>query len=373
LILFFIIFINALSCRRATTMANKSEVPIVFVHGGYAAYLDDDRGHRGWMNTTIGLGLESPDISLPFTFDENGKQGASRYKPTTIIEQLGVCCLKQTVYGPFVAHMNSLNRPFYKFVYDWRRDLTEAVDAFEKYVQGINEKHNNVGVQLITHSLGSYVGFSLVNRRPELFYSALFAGGPFGAEKPPSEIHTGYKAGLNTRIRNTKAMISFVSLLSFSSFEGKGLVDTKNQPIAMDWYSMSDWKKAKFSIYAYDDLPEGFDEYFARTLENTKKFKLSLAFRSDITYPPVGIINSKSHPCNGRIMKDGPASVRGYDITSAPSVLGDTRVWYEDSHPPKGVPYTEYTSINKHDDLLSDANIVTKAIDELFAQREKKK
>jgi len=112
--------------------------------------------------------------------------------------------------------------------------------------------------------------------------------------------------------------------------------------------------------------------FLLKHLKKTKQFKLSLAFRSDITYPPVGIINSKSHPCNGRIIKDGPASIRGYDITSSPKVAGDTRVTYEQSHPPEGVPYTEYTSINQHDDLLSDGDLVIKAIDELFTQKDKK-
>jgi len=168
-------------------------------------------------------------------------------------------------------------------------------------------------------------------------------------------------------------MASFVSLLSFSSFEEMGIIDNQNQPLKLDWYNANDWKKFRFGIYSLDEkeLPPNFDEFFAKILEQTKQFKLQLAFNKNITYPPIGIINSKSHFCNGKIIKDGPASVRGYDITSAPKVVGDTRVGFEQSHPPEGVQYKEYTSINSHDNLLNDADIVAKAFNELLVSNTK--
>jgi len=257
---------------------------------------------------------------------------------------------------------------FQLFFYDWRRSLFESVDLLEKYLDDLSAKNGKTKIQVVAHSMGGYVTFVTLNRRPDLFHSVLFAGTPFRSTKYLEELLLGSSIGINGRIKPPTVTASFLSLYSFFSDAGKGLVDEKHNPIKIDWFNPEEWKKNKLGLYAYEPAPsEQYEKFLTIALEKGKAFKALVTARSDLTYPPIACITGKSHPTKGNILRNGPTAKRGYDFQSM-RVEGDGTVEYTHMVPPEGIPFKEFSTNLEHANMLNDVDYVKKILAELLQQ-----
>jgi len=347
----------------------KPDVPVVFIHGLYGSYLDNpNTGVRHWLTVKIALGLTKPPLGLPFEFDENGKQKTDDLKATGTMDFIHLLGIKKSVYGKFMTGMADFNRPFSVFFYDWRRSLFESVDLFEKYLDELKNKHGQSKIQVVAHSMGGYITLVLLNRRPDLFHSVIFAGTPFRSIEYLEYLHLGSPIILNTKIKAPRVMASFGSIYSFFSLDGQGLFDEKHNPIQVDWFNVEDWKKNKFGVYNLEPAPDAqFDKFLATTLAKAKEFKSLVTARKDITYPPIACITCKIHPTKGDILRNGPYAKHGYDFQSV-RVEGDGTVAYPYMIPPEGIPFKEYPTHFQHSDMLNDPALVKDILSELLKQ-----
>jgi len=257
---------------------------------------------------------------------------------------------------------------FQLFFYDWRRSLFESVDLLEKYLDDLSTKNGKSKIQVVAHSMGGYVTLVTLNRRPDLFHSVLFAGTPFRSNKYLEELLLGSSIGINSRLKPATVTASFLSLYSFFSDAGSGLVDEKQNPIKIDWFNPEVWKKNKLGLYAYEPAPsEQYEKFLAIALEKGKAFKALVTARSDLTYPPIACITGKTHPTKGNILRNGPSAKRGYDF-QAVRVAGDGTVQYEFMAPPEGIPYKEFPTDREHAAMLNDVAYVKKILVELLQQ-----
>jgi hypothetical protein len=401
-------------------------VPLVMIHGFKGSHLKDSQtGRRAYVTRTGAAGLLTPSLALPMNWNFKKTKGKGKQKSEVAQEKdtllpdgpipsvLGV-----KVYSPFLKLAKASGRPFYPFAYDWRRDNNENSVLFERFLESVEEKerlkildpieqttqskklserdlqrrkeqrdqlniHGRVKIQIVAHSNGGLLTLSVLNRRPDLIHSVLFAGVPFGGGIGfMPDLHVGTPLGLNKKLLKPEVLFTFPTSFTFFSLDpnDSGLFESDGTPIKADLYSIKEWKKHKLSLYSHENetkdeqnqnvenqddtkckLTPQHKTHLKYALRQARRFKESLAARSDITYPPIGVIVGEGIPTLNKMLKDGPKSVRGWDFVTADRGDGDSRVTVEKAVP-EGVPHVVFRSKFEHSELLNDLELVKKVL-----------
>jgi len=263
-----------------------------------------------------------------------------------------------------------------QYTYDWRRSLFEALDGFISHLEKISKLTGGKPVQIIAHSMGGLVTMGVLNRRPDLVHSVLFCGVPF---TPGigflSDLHVGDVVGANKKILAPSVLSTFTSLWVFfpdkNLYQNKEKIDDISRIVDADWktleidfYSLADWKKYALGIFSFSEtenanIPPGLEDHLKNALADALKYRQEMiVFKSDVKYPPVGVLNSDSFDTLSYIVKSNNGGVRGYDFEAAKKDPGDCRVRPADSLPPTGLnPVKIWNSKKAHAHLLSDLDV----------------
>jgi len=228
--------------------ADHSLPPLVFIHGIKGSVLSDTQGTVHWLNVWQGLGLTSTDLRLPLKW-QGEVQERDGLVATAPLSAVGW----HEVYAPFLNWASASGRVFCPFAYDWRRDNQENTGEFVKFLEKVSGETGQTRVQVAAHSMGGLITFAVLNRRPDLFHSVLFAGVPFGSSISFLEdMHSGTSNGFNKRILNPQVLFTFVSPYTLFPADPKesGLADAHGNRIMHDWFSVDDWSRQKLGIFA---------------------------------------------------------------------------------------------------------------------------
>ena len=155
--------------------------PVVFVHGLEGSHLKrQGGGGRVYLNLLRLVGGRLPGfrgidaMPLPCRYDGDlqATDGLVSDGPIEDVRLFGIRV--GSLYGPILDWLRQSGRRVYTFHYDWRRSQLEAGHALEAFLEKVFVETGSAS-QLIVHSNGGVVTFPVVNRRPELFHSVLWA------------------------------------------------------------------------------------------------------------------------------------------------------------------------------------------------------
>lgn len=338
----------------------RDKVPLVFVPGLKGSVLADVTGKTAWVTGLQALGLSTPPLALPLNWND-GVQQRDLLRPSGILAKVSVIphLLDEKVYGPWLEAAARMNRPFHPFAYDWRRDNLESLAGLEAFIDSIRGKYGVARVKVVAHSMGGLLTLALLNRRPEIFHSVVFAGVPFaGGIGFLPDLHVGTPVGLNRRILAPEVLFSFPSVYSLFPTDGSGLENAQGQPVAMDFYSVDGWKRHRLGIFSedHDNVVER-ERYLDAALKVARNFR-ALLQPEQHAYPPIIVVASGGLPTLARARLNGPKSIRGVDFDTSPKEPGDGRVRLRSALPPGGISYRLIASDSEHTQLLNDPSII---------------
>jgi pimeloyl-ACP methyl ester carboxylesterase len=339
--------------------AGLKDVPLVFVPGFMGSVLETPEGETRWLTGAQALGLVTPELKLPQEW-AGERQASDGLRATHVLDRVNVVpfVLKQEVYRPWLDAAAAFGRPFVPFAYDWRRDNLETLASLERKVVEVAASSPSHRVQIVGHSNGGLLAFALMNRRPELIQSAVFAGAPFaGGIGFLDDLHRGTKSGLNGRILSPEVLFTFPSVYSFFPLQGSAVGD-----VSIDFYSVNGWAESGLGVFSLPGSLESLArarEFLGHALARAKAFRELLAPTHPAdSYPPIVVVSSHEHPTPTRILRDGPRAVRGWDLDSAPREPGDGRVAEKDARVPAGVRSIVFPSAYEHSQLLNDTRVI---------------
>jgi pimeloyl-ACP methyl ester carboxylesterase len=341
----------------------NDSTPIVFVHGFAGSTLVDSNGATKWLNLWEGLGLKTPSLALPLTW-ESDVQARDELKPGEVLKsvQLVPGLFGMDIYGPWLEALGKLKRPVYQFVYDWRRDPLEVNEEFKGFLARISAEHSGKKLDVVGHSLGALYVMAAINQRPELFNQAILVGASFSGDiNAFILIQEGDSTGLNDRILSPDVIFSFPSVYVFLPENESRIRDKDGKPENIDFYSVEDWKTHQFGPFFSAKDPDAIQEmskYLQTALGHAKQFR-RLIEPKPITYPKVRIVSGNAVPTRVWAIRDG--SKRGLDFNSFPKEMGDGETRVADSIPKKGIPYELYYSDKGHIHLM-DTPVILKLL-----------
>ena len=337
------------------------KTPLIFIHGIEGAELINSKGETVWLTATEVLGLRTPDLKLPLTWNREEQTRDDLHAGETLRSvRLIPGIYKASIYDKWLDAAAAMGRPFYSFAYDWRRDNLETLANFERFVKEVRLKNNGARVRVVAHSMGGLVTLALLNQHPEYFESAVFAGVPFaGGIGFLRDLQLGGDIGLNHRILAPDVLMTYPSIFSLFPLNGAGLSDRNGSAVSMDFFSADEWKAKRLGVYAQSDSPKpDYDAFLKVALPRARKFRLLLAPRASALYPPVLVIVGRGNPTLVKVQSQGPKSVHGWDLVSAPQVSGDGRVEEAAAVPPVGILYRVFHSLSPHSALLNDPDVI---------------
>ena len=344
----------------------QGKTPLVFVPGFKGCVLVDPQGTTAWLTGTQVLGFPSRSLALPLLW-RNGLQQRDSLSPQEVLRKITIIpyLLETQLYGPWLETASRISRPFYPFAYDWRRDNRESVAQLEALIESVMQSHGGKQVQVVAHSMGGLLTLALLNRRPDLFQSVVFAGVPFaGGIGFLPDLHSGTAVGLNRKLLAPEVLFTFPSLYTLFPIDGSGLEDAHGHPVNMDFYSVDGWKNNALGIFSEqrDNLAD-LEGYLTQALTAARSFR-GLLRPLEQTYPPIAVLAGRNFPTLARAMRGGPRSIRGLDFETPPKEPGDGRVRESSALPPSGIPYRIVYSDREHTQLLNDP-VVTDLIENL--------
>lgn len=366
-----------LACQKAQLPVphgpTKNQLPLVFIHGLMGSELVDSSGELHWLTATQGLGLSTPTLNLPLTF-QAGIQQRDRLRPRKPLGSVQLLPgLGLDVYGPWLKYASRiLTYNLHNFTYDWRRDNNENARNFLDYLQWIHARYGKPA-RVVAHSMGGMISLAVLNKRPDLIERIVFAGVPFrGGIGYLDNMYLGTPTGLNSSILSAKTIFSHTSVYSFypagQAFENRNLLrDSKEQPVSIDYYSLSDWRRLGLGPFAIQNdawfrplaNQQKYINFLDYALRRGKIFRLAMK-PTQKHYPHTLVITGKTHPTldyGRQIEPQTRGATPGWDFETTPRLPGDGKVTYPDSLPPQPIQYIEFLSDNEHTYLLNDQKV----------------
>uniref|UniRef100_A0A7S0J7T6 Uncharacterized protein n=1 Tax=Calcidiscus leptoporus TaxID=127549 RepID=A0A7S0J7T6_9EUKA len=295
--------------------------PLCFVHALMGSELLVN-GSLAYVSVKVATGLGRPHLRLPITWD--GDTQASDGQRVCVggalgrVSLFGLTLLNQ--YEHFVTYFARTSpRAAAHFAYDWRRSLPESVEKLIAHLQRVKEEHGRPA-QVVSHSMGCLIALAALHARPDLFHSALFAGGNFagGAGFYPLNTH-GRAIGANKTMLGARAVHTWPSMYQaaspmvedpllrgergetlFESIDAAAWLERKERvPVPIDWYSISDWERYGLGPWAHGAVSEQMRAHVLKSLEQGRAFQLALRkARPPEEYPPVAALAGRGfvHP-----------------------------------------------------------------------------
>eukprot|EP00123_Amoebidium_parasiticum_P021781 comp7369_c0_seq1/m.3062 comp7369_c0_seq1/g.3062 ORF comp7369_c0_seq1/g.3062 comp7369_c0_seq1/m.3062 type:complete len:392 (-) comp7369_c0_seq1:136-1311(-) len=361
--------------------SSLQDVPLVLVPGMKGSTLVDAHSKEAaWLNGNLCLGgaFERVSLKAPLTWTD-GVQDRDNLIATDIIRTIDIAYLiKVQFYNKFVDMAKSQGRDLHIFVYDWRRSLEETAPQLERFLEDVVAKTGKKA-QVVCHSMGGGLGLLVLNSRPELFHSVMFAGTPFfpGSAKWVEEISVGRTVGVNYKTLSADVAFSFASCFAFLPDHGGGLYDINGKELFIDYYNPESWVEHKLSVFHPDhpDTVMHSKRAYARAyahlqhvLAAGKRIRQKFVCRPDIEYPPVANLAGNRISTCLTIIKDGPKAYCGYDWLSGQCFMGDGLTDVDSTKPPQGIHFTQYTNGYHHRILLNDTHTVSMILHALHSQ-----
>lgn len=352
---------NAVVAQTPAAGTEGPGVPLVFVHGIKGSELMEARegdsvGVKRWLTLGGALGLSTPDLSLEPRFVD-GTQPLGVLYPGRVIASVPIIphVIEVDVYGPWLDAARGFGRPFYPFSYDWRRDLLETMSTLAKYLESLKELHG-VAPQVVAHSMGGLITLAVLNRRPDLFSSVIFAGVPFaGGIGFLEDMHAGTANGLNSTILRPAVLWTFPSIYAFQPLVAKGVVtDADGTELTADFYDVETWCRLHLGPCTSGSLDGPWRPFVEESLGRAKRLRTILTEVPTANLPPVVVLAGKGQPTLVKAIQNGPESVDGWDFQSAAKVPGDGRVAFDHAKPPAELPYRLIETQREHTEMLMD-------------------
>jgi len=294
-----------------------------------------------------------------------------------------------TFYGPFLNTL-SHGRLVHEFSYDWRRECAENNMRLERFIEDVIQNHSGPAkaVQVVAHSMGCLITLPLLNRRPELFHSVLFAAAAYkpgiGFMQDVSEPGNGNMTGpFNKTMFTPQMWLSCPSPFHFfpladdkNDLGGSFLQEANGDPVQFDLHDLQDCKRLKLGPYHPNSkVPESHTEssnvFFGELLRRAQAYRQLLKYDPNVTYPPIAVLRSDCAQVTAAYKR--PSSDAPFDFQTRVEVPGDGRVSLVGALPPDGIPVHKVVTINaSHADVLNnDASI--QLLDELIEEAKRRK
>jgi pimeloyl-ACP methyl ester carboxylesterase len=360
IISFLCLFVPITLTASTLTMAGSDLTPIVFVPGWGGSTLVDSNGSTQWLDVWEALGLKTRSLALPMTW-HNGVQDHDELRPGKILKRIRLLGpLRVGIYGTWLKAAGRLHRPFYQFVYDWRRDPLEVAAEFKSFLAHVSAEHGGAKLDVVGHSMGALYVMAALNQCPELFNQAIMVGAPFSGDiNGVLDVLRGDPTGLNDQILSPGVILSFPSTYVFLPEKDSRITDTEGTPENIDFYSVEVWKTRHFGPFLSVTDPDQIRrmETFVETaLDHAKQFRLLLEPKP-VRYPRIRIVSGNTIPTRARAIQD--SSIKGglnFDFYSRE--MGDGQTLVRDSVPKPEIPYDLFFSNRKHIHLMSDPVIL---------------
>ncbi|HNF23755.1 MAG TPA: lecithin--cholesterol acyltransferase [Leptospiraceae bacterium] len=366
LILFFLsaVIIQCSSSDQKTS-ADKNLKPVIFVHGYLGSRLvkeDGEKKETVWITPCQGLNFCTSDLSLK---NNDGIESEEILKKITAVPML----YELDIYDSWTKRLlKTEGFQAYFFHYDWRKDNSESAAELEKFTEKISKDHNRK-VFGIGHSNGGLLTLSVLNRRPELYEKAVFAGSPFraGIGFTKDLIH-GTKIGSNEKILSSCTLQTFESVFNFLSSDSgtdtqEILFDSEGKRIPFNVYNAEFWKS--YNLGPYHKGSECADKSladFQKQLDKARVFRKSLLAKK-IKYPPLLSVMAENRTVIRKIKGKKEKDSWIWDTENPERDKGDGSVLFSAAHPSDGIPFETFISEAEHTALLNDARTAEAVID----------
>lgn len=349
-------------------IAAAQSAPLVFVPGLMGSTLYDNDGDQVWLTPGQGLGLSTPDLSLPLAWEDDKQRGSPLVSKGSLQSVKILFGLIGTdVYAPWEQAAAEIpGRELYVFGYDWRRDNNENAAALEAFLTGLRTRYGETKIGIVGHSMGGMLTLAVLNKHPDWFDRVVFAGVPFrGGIGHLDNLRDGTPIGSNAELLTPPVLFSHPSVFSFypsgQAWENRDATLGADGKVALiNFYSEEVWERYRFGPYAPENAGwfSGSPEqraHFTMLLERGRLFRRSMTPQRGAQYPPALVLMSKDHPTIARIVlrerDDTNAATWQHDPKREP---GDSTVLYTDALPPEPIPYEVHLTQNEHSYLLND-------------------
>jgi pimeloyl-ACP methyl ester carboxylesterase len=383
--------------------------PLVLVHGIKGSHLRRKGccGRRAYLSVEALLfnccGCDQ--FPLPWKYDQGigdsdlgtEKQYADDFESDGTILDVTCCgCIPASqMYSKTLKWAEKAGRRVCCFDYDWRRSPKEAGSKLERFLEAIlrhDESGWTGGVQVICHSNGALVTFPVLNRRPELFHSVLFAAGALrggvGFIRDLSIKGLGNKMAFNSTMMTPKHWIGwtsgyyFMPTLDELAAEGRPhLVEADGvTPVAMNFHDVSFWEQNQLGPFdprsgcrQYMDGDPANKLFFEETLKRCLEYKQLMKCDASVTYPPLAVLASDSvTDTTTTWRRPSPESPFAFDDKAFPPLTspGDGRICLNGScMPPDGVPVLrKVVSHESHTGVATDVANIGPLLDALIQE-----
>eukprot|EP01052_Picozoa_sp_SAG31_P011788 SAG31_NODE_676_length_12896_cov_10.122060_7_plen_429_part_00 len=376
--------------------------PIALVPGIMGSNMVDKRHasirHYLRFGQIFNMGRRS-DLSLPWWPMDRPSQPRDNIIASGPLRHVGpaICgrCggLAIDVYGGFLdwaCLVSGSKSRVHAFGYDWRRSNNESAEQLESFLTDVRAFHGEPPL-VVAHSNGGLIAMAVLNDRPELFHSVLFAGVPFGVGGPfLNDMHNVGKQryGLNADLLHPDVLATHSCYAAFfASAESIARPGCGRQVGAvrgpqgerLDLLDVSVWQRYRLGPWR----PGGpvaagtvdgavVATHFKMAMADAQAFRRRLvprtetdAIGSGFRYPPIAVLNASHTPTP----RDGSVPHLGvvdFENRSAPNVQmapGDGRIPAEMTLPPEAVPLVSVEqTTHGHRRLLADKKIVLKVL-----------
>lgn len=350
------LFLFQCSSAEKISAPDTSLKPVIFVHGYLGSRLvkkDGDKKVTVWITACQGLNFCTSDLSLK---NNDGIESEDVLKKITAIPGI----YEMDIYDSWMKKLKNTEgiQPYF-FHYDWRKDNSESAAELEKFTEKISKEHKRK-VYGIGHSNGGLLTLSVLNRRPELYEKAVFAGAPFrGGIGFTKDLIHGTKIGSNENILSACTLQTFESVFNFLSSDSgtdtqEILFDAKGNRIPFNVYSAEFWKSYNLGPYHKDSkcADKSLTE-FQKQLDKAKVFKKSLLAKK-INYPPLLSVMAENRTVIRKIKGNKDTESWIWDTQNPERDRGDGSVLFSAAHPPDGIPFETFLSEAEHTALLND-------------------
>lgn len=340
----------------ACSKPEKEPVPLVFIHGIKGSELRDTDGSLVWLGARHVIGSRASGIALPTEW-KGEEQKRDGIHAAGVLSSVYVVpwIVGEEVYGPFLKAASKMDRPFYPFSYDWRRDNLENLELFSKFLKEVSARHK-APVQVVAHSMGGLITRALLAENPELFHSVVFVGTPFGGGLGFfPDLHKGVPVGMNPKILSPE--VYFTLPAAYTLFqEGPSRVFEDGKELPIDFYNADDWVKYRMGLFSLELVGPAQTAHLRMALKRGKEFRARVK-RPVSSQVPVFVVLGKSTPTLAAVDRNGPKSVRGFDFDTRNKEPGDGRVLERDALPP-GLRHQVFYSEAEHSQQLNDEKVI---------------
>jgi pimeloyl-ACP methyl ester carboxylesterase len=288
-------------------MAGAVMYPVVFVPGTTGTNLINQvTGEKAWLNYDYLLtnGSSPGALKSPITWT-GGKQDMDNLKSGDPIWDASLAQLVGGYYG-VKQLVEGAGGYLQAYLYDWRRDPSEAIDGFYNKVQD-TFKTTGSKVQVISHSMGGLIVLAALNTKTDLktmVQSVMFLGTPFqGNAWNQWALTMGLPLLQDDQSLSAETLFTWTSLYALFPTNANDRAGSKTgfinkdtgAEILIDMYNATNWVNYKLGLVHRRDLTTAEVTHLTNALAAAKAFRQKLTVTSATGYPPCAVLASNGY------------------------------------------------------------------------------